>query len=232
MAGAEVERYLGVGIYSVPEAARLSGVSVGRIRRWLKGYTYAHAGDERSSPPVWQGQLPEVDGRLALGFLDLIEVRFVDAFRRRGVSWKALRLGAQRACTLFDSTHPFSTRRFKTDGRGIFTKVYDEEGEESLLDVVRNQYAFNRILSPYLKGLEFGEDDNPLRWWPIGMTRRVVIDPARSFGQPIVSKEGVPTVVLAKAVKAEGSIEAVGNWYDVEPRSVRDAVDFEEKLAA
>jgi hypothetical protein len=32
--------YLNNGIYTVPEAARLTGVSTGRIRRWLRGYRY------------------------------------------------------------------------------------------------------------------------------------------------------------------------------------------------
>lgn len=68
------------------------------------------------------------------------------------------------------------------------------------------------------------------RWFPVA-SRRVVIDPARSFGQPIV-QEGVPTLVLAKTFAAEGSYSRVARWYDVDVRSVRAAVDFEHRLAA
>ena len=79
---------IGVGIYTVPEAARLTGVSAARIRRWIAGYDYKVGQETHGSNPVWPSQLPVIDDRAALGFLDLMEIRFVDAFRRHGVSWK------------------------------------------------------------------------------------------------------------------------------------------------
>src|SRR6266566_1968905 len=50
---------------------------------------------------------------LALGFLDLMEFRVVDAFLRAGVSWKTLREAARRGSERFRSTPPFCTQRFK-----------------------------------------------------------------------------------------------------------------------
>src|SRR5439155_7110457 len=43
--------YLNTGIFSVPEAARLTRVSTGRIRRWLKGYRYTSREKSYASPP-------------------------------------------------------------------------------------------------------------------------------------------------------------------------------------
>src|SRR3990172_10224197 len=122
----------------------------------------------------------------------------------------------------------FSTRRFKTDGRSIFAQLVNEAtGEPALIDIVKTQYAFHKVLEPFLHGLEFDESDQAFRWWPLGLKRCVVIDPQRSFGQPIVNKEGVPTSILARAFRAAGeSVAAVTAWYEVEPRSVRDAVEY------
>lgn len=223
---------LGVGIYSVRDASRITRVSDSRIRYWLNGRIRVYKGRRRVTPPVWPGELPHIDDVLALSFLDLIEVRVVDKFRKLSVSWKTIRAASKRARELFETTHPFSTHRFKTDGRTIFTTIYDETHDGSLIDIVKRQYAFPNILLPYLTNLDFDDDDRALRWWPMGKRRRVVIDPQRSFGQPIVSREGVPTTILASAVKAEGSVDAVADWYDVDPRSVRDAVKYQEQLAA
>jgi len=52
------------------------------------------------------------------------------------------------------------------------------------------------------------------------------------FGQPITNTFGVPTIVLAEAVRAEGSVERVTKLYDVAAAAVRDAVKFENSLAA
>jgi uncharacterized protein (DUF433 family) len=214
----------GVGIYTVPEAARITGVRPARIRRWLKGY--------ESSPRVWAPELPEVEGSLALGFRDLIEVRFVDAFRNYGVSWKTLRLAAERASEILQDSHPFSTRRFKTDGRKIFAELVSETGEELLLDLVKSQYGFRQVIGPHLyEGLELDDSKGAVRWYPLSGSRRVVIDPAISFGQPIVHPEAVPTAILARAAQVE-PIDRVARWYEVDPQAVQDAVEYEELLAA
>lgn len=225
------ETLIGTGIYTIAEASRLTRVSPGRIRRWLRGYSFVSSGCERTSPPVWRPQLPVIDKALALGFLDLVEIRFVDAFLDHGVTWKTLRLAAARARDLVGSTHPFCTRSFKTDGRTVFADLYDEGGERALVDLAHNQQVFARILSPYLRNIEFDREE-PVRWWPLGDRRRVVIDPARSFGQPIITDGGVPTAVIAQAVQASSSIAEVARWYEVDRRSVRDAIAFEKSLAA
>jgi len=65
--------------------------------------------------------------------------------------------------------------------------------------------------------------------WP---KQSIVVDPARSFGRPIVQKVDVPTDVLAKAVRVEESLSLVAKWYDIPIEAVRAAVEFEERLAA
>lgn len=228
----EGNEFLGVGIYSVAEASRLTHVPSRSIRRWLQGYTFQASGERHRSGPVWDPQLPPIDDDLALGFLDLMEVRFVDAFRRHGVSWKAIRLAAERACEILGRDHPFSTFSFQTDGKTIFAEILREAPREpALLDLVRSQYAFRQVLAPYLyRGLEFSKDDVPVRWRPMPRNDHVVLDPKRQLGRPIVDSEGVPTAVLMNAYRVEESYDRVAQWFEVEPRSVMAAVRFEEYL--
>lgn len=223
--------YLGVGIYSIAEAARLTGVSAGRVRRWLRGYEHGRGEQRRRSRPVWQGALAPIDGSTALDFLDLIELRFVDAFVRAGVSWPTLRLAHSRARELVHSTHPFGTNQFKTEGRHIFADFMELHGEPGLVDVCKNQHYFEAVLRPILKDLEFANGAIQ-RWFPLGRDHRVVLDPARSFGQPIVRREGVPTAVLARAAKANADLDEVCRWFDVTRKSLDDALAFEARTAA
>jgi len=222
---------LGIGLYTAAEASRLTGISPRRLRRWLRGYTY-QAGDRAAlAAPVWPRQVPDIDGTFGLGFLDVIEARFVDAFRQAHVPWTVIRLCAEKARMLMDSDHPFSSRRFRTDGRTIFAEIVDQAGEKQLLDLAKSQLAFGRIIGPSLyTGIEFSNRDTPARWWPLGRDIPVVIDPARAFGQPILSDAGIPTSTLADAVTAEGSIGAVARLFQVEPSSVRAALRFEKSL--
>jgi uncharacterized protein (DUF433 family) len=231
-----VQPLLGIGLYTIPEAARLTRVSTGRIRRWISGYDWSSGEIARHSPPVWRPDVEPLDGARALSFRDLLEVRFVDAFLSAGVSWKRLRTIAETASRRFKTTHPFSTKRFLTDGRTIFDETR-RAGDSSLEDLHDEQFAFHRIIQPSLHhGLEFEPSGAVRLWWPEAgkpLPRVIVIDPARSFGQPIVDKKNVPTKIIAAAVAAEApdGEARVASWYGLTAGAVRAAARYEASLS-
>lgn len=232
MAG-RTENLLSSGIYTVPDAARLTRVSTGRIRRWLQGYKFRTKKKEHHSRALWHGQLEPIERSLALGFLDLIEIRFVAAIRNAGVSWAMLRKAHEKGVDLFKTDHPFCTRGFVTDGREIFVELHKETGERSLLSIVNSQHVFIEVIRPFLKELEFDANHTTLlRWRPATSRRLVVLDPTRNFGRPIIFRHGVPTEILASAAKVCDSVEDVSRWYEVTTAEVEDAVEFERLLAA
>jgi uncharacterized protein (DUF433 family) len=223
--------YINVGVYTVAEASRLTRVSKDRIRRWLRGY---HSGlRQRDYPALWKSQLPSIGHKVALGFLDLIEIKFVDAFLNEGVSWPMIHRVRDKAQELNpDTAHPFCTRQFVTDGHQIFRNLHNETGDACLHEIVTDQYVFAGITQPFLKDLEF-QDGIFQRWWPLGKDHSIVIDPRKNFGQPTISNEGIPTQNLARSFKANGSsYDEVARWYEISPDSVREAVEYERSLAA
>jgi uncharacterized protein (DUF433 family) len=227
------ENYLNTGIYTVPEAARLTRVSAGRIRRWLRGYKFRTKKKQHHSRPLWHGQLEPIERSLALGFLDLIEIRFVAAFLKAGVSWGGLRQAHEKGIEMFGTNHPFCTRGFVTDGRVIFVEIHKETGERSLMEIVNDQHVFAEIVTPFLKELEFDSNHTTLlRWRPATSRGLVVLDPTRNFGRPIVTRHGIPTEILARAAGVSASVEEVSRWYEVAKAEIDDAVEFEQQLAA
>jgi len=224
---------IGRGIFSVTDASRLTRIPSRRIRRWILGYDFRLPSGIRHSEPALHHDY-QISGRdVWLSFADLIEVRFLDAFRDAGVSWAAIRVAAERATQLLGQDHPFSSRKFKTDGKTIMTEIASGTGAQELLDLVRNQVAFKRILDPYLyRGLEFGPGHVVSKWWHEAGNRKIVIDPERAFGRPIIAKEGVPTRALSYAFAVEKSIERVAAQFELSKASVAAAVEFEQRLAA
>lgn len=224
--------YCGAGIYSVTEASRLTRVSPSRIRRWLRGYRYRVKHGTRESPPVWQGDFSPIEGSAALSFSDLIEIRLVAQFLSAGVSWRTMRKARAEAVELVASTHPFCTQQFCTNGSKVFLRTDRGESDERLVELLAKQRYFLDIVEPLLVQLDFSQGERLLRWWPMGHDRQVVLDPARSFGRPIIEREGVPTFFLASAAAASESLSTVCEWYDVPESAVTDAVEFERRLVA
>jgi len=223
---------VGLGIYTLPEAGRLVGANVVTIRRWLLGYRFPTKGKGVSeSKPIFQPQLPVLEGHLAIGFLDLIELLFIKAFRKHGVTLPTIRRAAKEAAKRWKTDHPFCVKRFATDGRDIFSTIDVVAGEDALLELARSQYAFKNILNPFLKHMDFGALGID-RWWPLGKSRFVCIDPRVAFGKPVVTPAFVPTETIYAAVRANQSNAEVAKWFDLSVSAVRAAVAFERNLAA
>ena len=201
------------------------------IARWLQGYDYQVGGERRRSDPLWRPDYANDDDQIELSFRDLIELRFVKSFRDLGLSLPTIRACFRRAVEEVQDERPFSTQKFRTDGKAIFLDITQNVGDGELIDLRHRQRVFRTVVEPSLRDLEF-EADAVARWYPLGVLRQsIVIDPARVFGRPLAAEAGVPTEVLANAVNVEGSVETVARLYEVAP-AVRDAVAFERKLAA
>jgi len=222
---------LGIGYYTVPEAARLLRMPKKNIQRWLGGYNYKKGDQVVRMEPLWTPQLPAFEKHLELGFRDLIELRFIDAFTNAGLSLIVVRRCLEYAKECVNDDRPFSTRRFQTDGRTIFLDSLRQSGEEELLDLKSRQYVLKRVIERSFKDLDI-ENESVARWRPFNGKPSIVVDPKRAFGQPITDKFGVPTIVLADAVKAEGSLDRVAKLFEVSVAVVRDAVKFEQELMA
>ncbi|HWX46505.1 MAG TPA: hypothetical protein VNZ61_00445 [Roseomonas sp.] len=220
---------IGVGFYTVPDAARLLNIPARNINRWLGGYHYGRGDKRIELPPLWTPQLPRAEKHIELGFRDLIELRFVDAFLKAGLALQTVRRCIEYARECVADERPFSTSKFRTDGRTIFLEsAADAEGEK-LLDLKGRQYVIKRVIERTFKDLDI-EDDTVRRWRPFKNKASIVIDPMRAFGQPIAAGYGVPTIVLADAVQAEGSVERAAALYEVPPGVVRDALAYEQLL--
>ena len=222
---------LGIGYYTVPEAARLTKIPARNINRWLGGYSYSSRASSASMPPLWLPQLPRAEDHIELGFRDLIELRFINAFLDKGLKLQSIRQYLVYARECIGDERPFSTRRFQTDGKSIYLETIDRAGEAEMLDLKRHQYVLKQVIEQSFKDLDI-EDDAVVRWRPFQGKSSIVIDPARSFGQPIFDEYGVPTVVLSDAVRAEGSVERVASIFEVPVEIVRESERFERYLLA
>jgi hypothetical protein len=229
MNGDDMGELIGIGLYTPAEAARLTRVPAAKIVRWLNG----HSMKGQSYNALWKSQVDLRDGHTYLGFRDLMEVKVAAEFIKHGVSAVRIRAAIEVARDVYGYDHPLATDRFKTDGKDIFLTIIDDLNkgpeQEKLLNTFKKQYAFAHIIERSLKGVQFDEKGAPLYWWPLGTKEQIIVDPARSFGQPVDEVSSVPTRVLAAAGVFEG-VNAAAKSYEVPPSSVRRAMKFEAGL--
>jgi len=222
---------LGRGAYGVPEAARIAHLQPIRVRRWLSGYDFkSPRGEVRHSGPVFPR---EHDGAgVALTFMDLVEVLYVSAFLRAGVTMPTVRKVHNEAERAFRVRHPFAIKKFETDGKSIFHR-FTVNGTEHVQDRKLYQLVIPQVFAVMVKRLDFDSlTEEALRYWPLGRRKHVTIEPSRAFGEAVVGG-GVPTRVIYKAVTRSGdSKERVARWYSITVADVDAAVEYEMSISS
>jgi uncharacterized protein (DUF433 family) len=217
---------LGKGVYSIPEAARLTKLRTQRVREWFRG---------RKSPskifrPVFESDYPILHEQYAISFLDLIELKIGGSLREMGVSLPYLRKVYNHLQQEFGN-HPFCKRQIYVGGKRIFTQGLSEEESNNVIEAITNQGYFESIILPFLSKVDYDDvTELAVRW---RIANQVVIDPAIRFGKPIVEETGIATYILRQSFYANNEdADFVARWFGVERRHVEAAVTFENSLAA
>jgi uncharacterized protein (DUF433 family)/DNA-binding transcriptional MerR regulator len=217
------------GFYTLRDAARLLRVPQPTVRSWV-------AVPKRPLPRLIQRSYSPADGAQTVSFLDLIEMRFISYYRRKGVPLQRLRRAAEMARKEIKTDRPFAMGgrvQFMSERKNIFLHIAKDENDDMLLNLVSGQVAMYDIIERSLeRGLTFGEDGLARRWQPDESVPHVYVDPLHAFGQPVVGdKEAVPTAAILRSYRAEGgNADEVARWWDVPCAYVEEAVAFEGAL--
>jgi uncharacterized protein (DUF433 family) len=217
---------LGHGVYSLPEAARLTGLNRQRVREWFQGRP-----NEEARKPVFRGDYQSIGGDRAISFYDLIELFVAGQLREHGVSLQSLRKVHKQLQKDLKTRHPFCRREILTKQGKVFTLGLDVDGKKEIVEVLARQRVFPEILLPFLQKVDYDEATEMAKRWCIA--NMVVIDPQINFGKPIVEEIGISTAILAGAYEANcQDAESVASWYRIHSKHVLAAVEFERSLVA
>jgi uncharacterized protein (DUF433 family) len=218
---------LASGAYTLPDAARLLGLPLARIRAWVRGTAeisavrYLPAGPFSSRA---EGRDRHVD------FYTLIELFTLAELRRLGVSMKTLKANRTELSERFSTSYPFALRGLLTDGRRLLREL----GEQVLLELGSGgQSAFEAVVAPFCHRLDFdASTELASRYFPLGRKIPVVVSPAHAFGRPVIVGTNLPTETIASLVRGGESLDDIAVEYQLSRDEVDHAWRFEERRAA
>ena len=211
-------------IYSFAEADYLAGATKGTTGRWIKGYHYMREGRRMNQPPV----TPRPETVTSASFLDLLEVVVIGRFKRAGFSLGAVRSIVTECQELLSLPRPLVQLSFKSGGREVFIDRGD-----TLLGLGRRKRhsAWNKVLGPFLEEVNYSEGWAD-RWWPLGQSHAILIDPDYGFGQPVIEGSGVRTEIIMERVRAGDLPDEIAQDFNVLPLEVYRVIQYETTRAA
>lgn len=226
---------LGIGIYTPAEAAFYARVSPRMIARWLFG--------DSAGNPVIERQLRESDERVVT-FLDLIQTLAIREVRlRHRIPLQRIRDAIDKAREKYGLEYPLAHRHrifLFSDQQGtghgdILIRLDEGGGDESFVQLTGRGHG-NLVLKPivemFLDDLSFDPETHlATEYRPMTEgAARIVLNPHRRFGEPIVEPGGYTAATLWHATNTEGSIEDAASAYGVSKAEVELANKYYDML--
>lgn len=218
--------------YSVVEAARYLRMPNETLRSWVVGRLYPVAGQMKRSRPLIH---PDDTNRQYLSFINLVEAHVLAAIRRRhGVKLPKVRTALDYVKRQFHIGRPLIDQTFQTDGLDLFVERYGK-----LINASREgQQAMKEIISVYLQRVERDTRGFPIKLYPFTRDtdsdaapktdpRVVVMNPAVSFGRPVIAGTGIPVSAVYERYRAGDSVAELAQDFRLEISAIEEAIRCE-----
>jgi uncharacterized protein (DUF433 family) len=215
-----------IPLYTTAESARFLGVPTSTFATWAKGYVRRPAGRSSVIGMPIVTSISAEPGYPTVPFVGLAEAMILAAFRRGGVSLQHIRRAVAIIRGELGLDHALASKRLYTDGAVILydyaeTKQDHELG--GLTEVVSRQRVFAPVVEEYLKRIEYGRDGWAARLIsPATRQPLVVVDPERSFGQPIFIHGAVRVEDVLDRWRAGEPLSDVAEDFGVPAEDVED----------
>lgn len=214
---------LGIGLYSVPDVAKILNLDLPFVRRWLKEYWGNKFKAGKKNFSSWGS------GRgKTIHFYTLIEFYVFYQLRKQGLSAQSIAKSHQIIASEINSLFPFANSTILTDGRRIF---YSVDNEIIVNTDKSKQINFRAIIKDFCHQIDFGKDQLALRYWPLGKGKNIVVDPQHQLGQPTVKNTNILAETLYRMYTAGEKISFISTLYDVSENDVKASIEFFTKAA-
>jgi uncharacterized protein (DUF433 family) len=214
------------------EAAHYLRMPEETLRSWVVGRLYPVAGATKRSQPLIHLDDPR---RRYLSFINIVEAHVLAAIRRRhGVKLPKVRIALDYIKRQFKTNRPLIDQTFQTDGLDLFVERYG-----ALINASKDgQQEIKEIVSVYLKRVERDSKGLPFKLYPFTRDteaaaapehdpRVVVMNPAISFGRPVIEGTGIPVSSIYERYRAGDSVAELAQDFRLETSEIEEAIRCE-----
>ena len=213
---------LGEGVFLVTDVAKILELPLPNVRHWLIEFWNKKFGTEHGKYSFGD------DKNRAVNFLTLIEFIAFAQLRQHGVSAQQIQKFHRALSKELNTKYPFAETKLLTDKKNLWYERYNE--------IVRldgkKQLTIKKFVAPYLKKIEYDKNMVAQRYFPLGKSKSVVIDPNHQFGQPTIVGTNIKVKTIYLLYEGDESIENICDLYDLNHKQVDDAIKYCEKFAA
>lgn len=210
-------------LFTLREAAGYLGMPLSTLHAWGRS----------PDPLITVG--PRQGQQASVPFIGFAEAFVLSAFRRAGVPLQRIRPAVEVLRDTMRIDHALAAEHLYTDGAEVLFDYAHEHGETDLLEltVVRTgQKQFSELVRGYLKRIRYADDGwASMLELPSYRYAKVVVDPRRAFGLPLLVHGGARVEDIVDRFVAGDHLADIAYDFAVPEHEVEDVIRVATRAA-
>jgi len=217
---------LGLGIFTIADISAILNLKYHKVYKLLNEYWDNRFANELGEKYSWS-----VNNTKAVSFHTLVEFYIFFQLKEVGVATQQILSAHNELSKRFKTPFPFAIssiiNKMSCFGKRIVFEVNDDE----LINLDSTKQLNMKFITSFVQKLDFDQNELAEKFYPLGKSNAVVIDPKHQFGQPTIKNSNVFPETIYNLYQAKESKKFIAASYDISIREVNDAIDFCKNVA-
>lgn len=210
----KIEPKIGEGVYLPTDVSEILRLEYRRVKYLMDTFWSEYTFGEKRNK--------------AINFFSLIEFYTYFHLRNRGFTSTRIKGFHKDLQRNLDTQYPFASIKVvepkSAKPKTKSSKIWYEYMGELMRDDRTIQTSISSFVAPFLKQIDFGEDELAKRLYPFHHTKNIVVDPLHQFGQPTINGTNIQTKAIFNLYNVGESKVNISKLYDISENQVDDAI--------
>lgn len=217
---------LGLGIFTVSDIASILNLNYRKVYNLLNEYWDNRFASELGKKYSWS-----VQNSKAVSFHTLVEFYIFFQLKEVGVATEQIIHAHSNLSKQFNTPFPFAIShiidRIKCFGRKIVFEINDDD----IINLDSTKQLNLKFIKAFAHKLDFDKNELAEKFYPLGKTNKIVIDPKNQFGQATILGTNIFPQTIYNLYRSKESKKFISNSFEITMKEVNDAIEYCKSVA-
>lgn len=212
---------LGNGIYTISEISSILNIEYHSVRRLLNDYWNNRFAKQFEENYSW-----EVKKSKAVSFHTMIEFYVFYQFKETGVSTKKILIAHEELMEMFKNPFPFATKEILENIQTVGNKIIINLNSDCIMNLDATKQLNLKFIKEFTSNIDFGNSNIAERFYPLGKSNSIVVDPNNQFGVPTIKGTNIYPETIFKMYNNKESKTFISSIYELSLKQINDSIKF------
>lgn len=217
---------LGSGIFTVSDISIILNLKYSKVYNLLNEYW-----DNRFATQLGQKYSWSVRNTKAVSFHTLVEFYIFFQLKEVGVATQQILNAHSELSTRYNTPFPFAISHIINRMNCFGRKIVFEISDNDIINLDSTKQLNLSFIKSFAHKLDFDKNELAEKFYPLGKTKQVVIDPKHQFGQPTIKGTNIFPKTIFNLYQSKESKKFIAQSFEISIQEVNDAIEYCKNVA-